>query len=102
MGSCACVKVLKAEAAGYRVNDLIRLNLECRDEIIRILRIVQKRFNNRIRRLSFNLHCAQNRRPDRANPMIAGAAPANLSWIQVTGCDDQKSGFALFRHERRA
>ena len=45
-----------------------------------------------------NLHCAQNRRPDRANPMIAGAALANSSWIQVTGRDDQKSGFALFRH----
>ena len=45
-----------------------------------------------------SLHCAQNRRPDRANPMIVGAAPANSSWIQVTGCDDQKSGFAMFRH----
>ena len=45
-----------------------------------------------------SLHGAQNRRPDRENPMFAGAAPANSSWIRVTGCHILKSGFALFRH----
>jgi len=43
-----------------------------------------------------------NRRPDRANPSEAGAAPANPIQIQRTRCHDQKSRFALFRHERRA
>jgi hypothetical protein len=34
--------------------------------------------------------------------MKAGAAPADEFQIKVTRCHDEKFGFALFRHERRA
>jgi hypothetical protein len=34
--------------------------------------------------------------------MKAGAAPADEFQLKVTRCHDEKFGFALFRHERRA
>ena len=56
---------------------------------------------NRLNACSSSLHCTRDCRPDRANPMIAGAASANQIQIHETRCHSVKSRFALFRHGRR-
>ena len=57
--------------------------------------------NGWVRLHQTSLHWAQHRRPDRANPMDAGAASASQPQIDLTRCHNGESGFALFRHWRR-